>query len=93
MTGHPIRNAALHVFQRIDAHDGGSQFVAMFAPYKAYPVFFHGSTEDAAVDAADAMRTDAIDKHEAACIARQENSARAKAAAAAKKAAKETPHD
>ena len=90
MTGHPIRNATIHVFKRIDAHDGGHKYVAMFAPYKTYPVFFHGSTEDAAVDAAEAMRTDAIYKHEAACIARQENAVRAKAAAAAKRAKKET---
>jgi|VirMetMinimDraft_7_1064189.scaffolds.fasta_scaffold209435_2 hypothetical protein len=90
MTGHPIRNATIHVFKRIDAHDGGSRFVAMFAPYKTYPVFFYGSTENAAVDAAEAMRTDAIYKHEAACIARQENAVRAKAAAAAKRAKKET---
>jgi len=89
MTGHPIRNAALHVFQRIDEHDGGSRFVAMFAPYKAYPVFFQGPTAEAVTQKAEDMRADAIDKHEAACIARQENAARLKAAAAEKKSAKE----
>lgn len=86
MTGHPMRHAPLHVFQRIDGHEGGAQFVAMFAPYKNYPVTFYGATEGAATGAAEEMRREAIEKHEAAVIVRQA----AKAKAAAKRAAKES---
>ena len=89
MTGHPIRNAALHVFARLDATEGGTQFIARFHPYDTYPVFFNGSTADEAIARAEEMRAEAIERHEAAVINRQEAAARARVAAAAKKAAKE----
>ena len=86
---HPIRNAELHTFERGTDTGKGAIWIAMFHPYPTYPVFFQGKTEAAAIEAAEAMRTEAIEKHEAACILRQEQSRKAKERAAAKKAAKE----
>lgn len=85
MTGHPIRTAKVHVFQRVDSDGKGYAFIAKFYPYKTYPVIFNGATHDEVVAKAEAMRTEAIEKHEASVIARQEAKAKADAARAAKK--------
>ena len=90
MTGHPIRNAALHIFARIDANEGGAQFIARFYPYDIYPVFFNGSTADEAVENAEKIRASAIEKHESSVIARQEARAKADATRKAKKAKENT---
>ena len=83
-TGHPMRKAAIHTFQRNDTHLNGAKWIARFHPYDTYPVFFHGATEQAAIDAAEAIRTEAIEKYEAGIITRQN----AKIKAAANKANK-----
>jgi hypothetical protein len=83
---HPIRKAEVHTFQRQNSNGKGREWIAQFYPYSIYPVFFSGPTEDAVTAQAEAMRNEAIDKHEAACIARQEAKAKA-AATRVKKAA------
>lgn len=83
---HPIRKAAIHTFKRQNCDGNGREWLAQFYPYKTYPVIFSGETEQRAIDAAEAMRTEAIEKHEAECIRRQT----AKEIAAQKRKAKET---
>lgn len=78
---HPIRKAKLHTFERKDLEKGGVDWIARFHPYSTYPVFFTGKTEDEAVAKAEALRAEAIEKHEQSCI----NRAKAAAARAAKK--------
>lgn len=87
---HPIRSAAVHTFSREDGNDGGHAWLARFYPYSVYPVFFHGETEADVIAQAEALRAEAIEKHEAACIARQEAAEKRKATLAAKKPQKET---
>jgi len=87
MTHHPIRDAALHVFERTDDAAQGPRFMARFYPYSIYPVFFTGPTKDAAIASAEELRAEAIAKHEAAYILKQEAKAKAKAARDAKKEA------
>ena len=84
--GHPMRRAVLHTFQRQDTHNGGSDWIGRFYPYSAYPVFFHGPTEADVTEKAEAMRAEAIERHEASVIARQNARIKADAARAAKKA-------
>lgn len=70
---HPMRDAPLHTFVRNGFDDGtGAEWIAMFHPYRTYPVHFTGTTRAAVIEAAEAMRAEAIEKHEAACIAREE---------------------
>lgn len=83
---HPIRDAELHVYERVDAHDKGPQFIARLYPYKTYTVFGQGDTYGEAVAQIEALRTEAIEKHEADVIRRQEASQRMKERAANKKA-------
>lgn len=82
--GHPLRHAVLHTFQRQDTHNGGSDWMGRFYPYSAYPVFFHGPTEADVTDKAEDMRAQAIERHEASCIARQEAQIKAAATRAEK---------
>ena len=86
-TGHPIRNAPLHTWARCDENEGGARYIAMFAPYSTYPMYFKAPTLQAVTDAAEDFRAESIQKHEAAVLVRQENKAKAQAAreAAAKK--------
>ena len=79
---HPIRAAEIHTFQRQNSNGKGREWIAQFYPYKIYPVFFSGTTEQEVIGTAEEMRAEAIEKHEAQVIARQE--AKAKAAAARK---------
>ena len=81
---HPIRNHTIHVFQRRDGLAGGTPFIARFHPYDTFPIFFKGATEQAVIDAAEAFRTETIQKHEASVIARQEGQAKARSAREAK---------
>lgn len=80
---HPIRKAEIHVWQRTEGTNG-VQFIARFYPYKTYPVTASGDTEADVVGKMEALRTEAIEKHEADVIRRQEASARMKASKAAK---------
>jgi len=61
--------------------------MARLHPYRVYPVFFYGDTPDEAVAALEAVRADAIEKHEASVIKRQEAAEKARAA----KSKKEMP--
>lgn len=83
---HPIRKAAIHTFKRENGDGNGREWIAQFYPYKTYPVIFSSKTEQGVIDAAEDMRTEAIEKSEAECIRRQE----AKEKAAQKRKAKET---
>ena len=88
MTAHPFRAAPLHVFERIfDGDMSGYAFIAQFHPYKTYPVFFPGATEEAARASAEAFRDDSVARYEAQFIARQESKVKADKARAAKKEA------
>lgn len=87
MTHHPFRDAALHVFERVDSERYGCSFIARFWPYETYPVFFPGATEADARGSAEAFRAEAIAKHEAAFIAKQEAAAKARASREKKAAA------
>ena len=73
---HPMRHTKIHTFERIrdicEHDETGAEWIAMFHPYRTYPVHFTGATRAAVIEAAEAMRAEAIEKHEAACIAREE---------------------
>ena len=84
---HPIRQAEVHTFQRHNSNGKGREWIAQFYPYSIYPVFFIGPTEAGVVEQAEGMRAEAIEKHEAACIARQQAKEKAAAARAKKQAA------
>ena len=88
---HPIRKAEVHTFQRQNGNGKGREWIAQFYPYSIYPVFFSGPTQDAVTMQAEEMRQEAIDKHEAACIARQDMAAKTKERAAIKRAKKVMP--
>lgn len=83
---HPIRDAAIHIFERSEYNGQGSRYLARFHPYNAYPVHALGATESEVVAKLETLRTEAIEKHEADVIRRKEAAERMKA----KKAAKET---
>jgi len=53
-------------------------WLARLHPYSVYPVFFSGATEDEVIAQAEALRAEAIAKHEASCIARQQAAAKAR---------------
>lgn len=72
MDGHPIRNAELHIFERVNKSDNGSDFVARFHPYDTWPVFFKGQTREEAERKAAQFKQECLDKHEVDCIARQQ---------------------
>lgn len=77
---HPFRDAQLSVYRRLD----GGECVAMFAPFDSYPILFRAPTEDDVRQKAEAFRHDAIERHEAAFIARSEALSKARAARMAK---------
>jgi hypothetical protein len=85
MIHHPIRDAVIHIWTATDPMDKQPAYLARFYPYRTYPVFATGQTPEEAAAKLEAIRTEAIDKHEEAYIARQE----ALAIGRAKKAAKE----
>ncbi|MFG6573179.1 hypothetical protein ACGYLO_16420 [Sulfitobacter sp. 1A13353] len=87
MTHHPLRDAVIHTFERRDSNEGGPRWLARFHPDRLCIVFFTGDTEAEAIEKAEALRTEAIEKHEAAYIARMEAAAVARAKAKAKKEA------
>ena len=68
---HPMRNAALHCFERIDSDGTGWSFIAQFHPYSVYPVFFPGKTAEAAIASAESFRADTLEKNERAFIAKK----------------------
>jgi hypothetical protein len=82
---HPMRNAPIHVFQRVDNDGTGATFIARLHPYDTYPVFWHGKTAEAAKQSCADFVAEAVAKHEAAYVTRQENAQKARAAAKAKK--------
>lgn len=84
MSGHPIRNAPVHVFERRDVQEGGYRWIAMLYPYRSYPMHFHGPTQEAVLQSVADFKADAIEKHEAKIIARQNALEKARAAKAKK---------
>lgn len=79
---HPMRNARLCVYRQVSGD--GPAFVAHFEPQKSYPMQFRGDTQEQVAERAEAFRADAIEKNEAAYVARQEGLAKARAARKAK---------
>jgi hypothetical protein len=67
--------------------EGQPAYLARFYPYATYPVFATGQTPQEAAAKLEAIRTEAIEKFEAAYVARQEALATARAKKAAKEAA------
>ncbi|MEO9648805.1 MAG: hypothetical protein ABJ360_22465 [Roseobacter sp.] len=67
-----ILNAKIHTFERSDRHDGGANWIAQFYPYSKFPVTFYGVDEQTVIEKAEAMRTEALQKHEAECARRGE---------------------
>ena len=65
---HPMRDVVFHAYIRQD----GAEAIARGKPYGLCPMFFEATTADEALRKAEAFRADAVAKHEAACIRRQE---------------------
>lgn len=84
--GHPIRRQTVNVWQAPPGQ-GSPRWIAMFGDGNAYPIRFSGETESDVRARAEAFRQDVIAKHEAAVLARQAVSERARERAAAKKGA------
>lgn len=82
---HPMRKARLCVYQQVSGD--GPAFVAHFEPMKTYPMQFRGDTQEHVKQRAEDFRADAIAKHEAAYVTRQEALAKAREARKAKEAA------
>ena len=80
---HPMRDIAVTVFQRIEGD--GPAFIAKFEPFREYPIFFTGPTADAARESARQFADDAVAKNEAAFLARQEATEKARITRNAKK--------
>lgn len=77
---HPIRDAELHVFKRIEGMSGVARYIARFHPYDNWPVFFKGATAEEARNKAKEFRDECIEKHEADIIRRKEQAAKMKKA-------------
>ena len=69
---HPMRDAAIHIWTATDPMKNQPAYLARFYPYSTYPVFATGDTPEEAAAKLEAIRTEAIDRFEAAYIARQE---------------------
>jgi hypothetical protein len=82
---HPMRKARLCVYQQVSGD--GPAFVAHFEPHKTYPMQFRGDTQEQVTERAEAFRWEAIEKNEAASVARQKALEKARAARKAKEAA------
>ena len=80
-THHPMRDAEVHVFKRIDA----DVFISRLHPYDAYPIFWTAETEAEARVMAETFRDDAVAKHEAGFITRSEALAKAREARASRR--------
>jgi hypothetical protein len=80
-----MRDAAIHIWTATDPIEGQTAYLARFYPYSLYPVFATGQTPEEAAAKLEAIRAEAIEKHEAAYVARQD----ALAIARAKKAKKD----
>ena len=86
---HPMRDAPLHVFKRVQSDGKGYDWIAKFYPYNTYPIYHHGDTEQEAVDSAEAMREEAIVKYEKDYITRKEALKKAAETRKRKKATKD----
>jgi hypothetical protein len=82
-----MRDAAIHIWTATSLADGQPAYLARLYPYATYPVFATGQTPEEAAAKLEAIRTEAIEKFEAAYLARQEALATARAKKAAKEAA------
>jgi hypothetical protein len=80
---HPMRDIAVAVFQRIEGD--GPAFIAKFEPFKEYPIFFTGTTADAARESASQFAAEAVAKNEATFLARQASMEKARITRNAKK--------
>ena len=88
MNEHPLRNAPLHVWKPYNttSYINNAPFIARFAPYSTWLIFFEGSTYEEVVSKAEAWRSETVAKHESAYLARLKAREAAKAKAKAKAA-------
>ena len=82
---HPMRKARLCVYQQVSGD--GPAFVAHFEPQRTYPMQFRGDSQEQVTQRAEDFRAEAIEKNEAAYVARQEGLAKFREARRAKEAA------
>lgn len=68
---HPMRDATVHVYQRVDASPGGSAFIGRLHPYNVYPIFSTGDTSEEVTSKLEDLRTEAVEKFEASYIKRR----------------------
>ncbi len=85
---HPMRSVEIHTFSRSGPSETGAAWRAQFYPYDTYPLVFNGNTEADVIARAETFRDEVVATNEAAYITRRENSAKATAAALAKRMAK-----
>lgn len=64
---HPLRDMALHVFERTD----GLQWLAHFATVKKAPLIFTDPTQEGVTAKAEAWRAETVEKNEATYAARK----------------------
>lgn len=79
VNAHPIRKAKKHIFQRILDDGIGADFLGRFYPYDTYPMFFRGTSAADVAAKMEQFRDDAISKHEAEVIRRQEQAKKMRA--------------
>lgn len=88
MTHHPMRDAVIHVWEAEYPMENQPAYIARLHPYNIYPVFATGDSRGEAASKLEALRTEAVEKYEAAYIARQSALKIARAKKAAKEASK-----
>lgn len=73
LKAHPLRDTDIHLFKRMHHNNYGHEFLAKFHPYEAWPIYFYGPTEKDCTEQAIQFRADALEKHEAAFLAKIKN--------------------
>jgi len=68
---HPIADANLHVFKRLEADGIGLEYVARFYPYKTWVILFQGNSLDDVTTNAEKFRAKVIADNESAYLANE----------------------
>lgn len=69
MTGHPIRDRKINVWQA-PAGQGSPRWIALFGDGSTFPIRFSGETESDVRARAEAFRADVLARHEAKYLMR-----------------------
>jgi len=80
-----MRDAEIHIFERVNFNSVGAQYIGRLYPYSTYPVFSTEDTPEAAYEALDKLRWESINKYEETYAKRVENMEKARAARRKKK--------